>query len=76
VSQEANAFVGSGVPWLTVSVDQTFAQVKGNEALLRYAELLNRGFDFGHRAHGSISAAGPSAGNVGGPGPKIYEMGN
>jgi hypothetical protein len=47
--QEADAFVRRSV----FLIDQTFTQVMGNDLLLGYAQLLDRGFDFGHGAHDS-----------------------
>ena len=75
VSRHRHHVRGGVRRWIS-PVDQTFAQVAGDEALLCHAELLNRGFDFGHRAHGSISASVAAAGNVGGLRPLIYETGN
>lgn len=57
-------------------IDQTLAQVKGNDPLLGEAELLDRGFDFGHGAHALISTPGAAVRNAGCPRLKNYEAGN
>ena len=64
--QEGNAFVAGGGFRPIRRLDQALVQVTGDEALFRHAELLNRGFDLGHRAHASITTSRPPAGKSGG----------
>lgn len=60
--KETNAFVRHSGRCRSFLIDQTRTQVKGNDPLLGHAELLDRGFDFGHGAHAAISTVGTAAG--------------